>query len=86
VVNVDKMRALTILNTRCLPCHATKPTFTGVVAPPAGVRFDDPGEVVRNGPRALVQVQNRVMPLGNLTQMTEEERLVLLDWLAAGTP
>jgi uncharacterized membrane protein len=86
VVNVDKMRALTILNTRCLPCHAAKPTFTGIAAPPAGVRFDDPGEVVRNGPRALVQVQNRVMPLGNLTQMTEEERMVLLDWLAAGTP
>lgn len=83
---VDKVAALTIINARCLACHSAKPTFAGILAPPAGVRLDSPGEIQRNAPRALVQVKNRVMPLGNLTQMTEAERLVLTDWLAAGAP
>lgn len=84
--NVDTARALTILQSRCVGCHAEKPTFTGIVAPPAGVRLDHPDEIRRNAARALPQVQNRVMPLGNLTQMTDEERKVMTDWLSAGAP
>ena len=34
----------------------------------------------------LRAVQTKTMPLGNLTGMTEEERLILGRWIAQGAP
>jgi uncharacterized membrane protein len=40
---------------------------------------------VRNAERSYVQVVvTRMMPLGNVTQITEQERAVLAAWIKAG--
>lgn len=76
-----------IISARCLPCHAATPTFPGVAAPPKDLRLDEPALLVRSA--ALVRAQavdTQTMPLGNVTQMTAEERATLGAWIAAGAP
>jgi uncharacterized membrane protein len=68
-------------------CHAATPTFPGIVAPPLGFRLDDDASIVAGAPRILTQaVTSQIMPLGNATKMTDEERLMLGRWIAAGAP
>ncbi|MDP2341755.1 MAG: urate hydroxylase PuuD [Deltaproteobacteria bacterium] len=74
-----------ILEARCLGCHAKKPTTPGFAAPPVGMTFEDPRDVVAQKDRILIRaVQTKTMPLGNLTGMTEEERAILGRWIAQG--
>ncbi len=71
-----------ILDQRCLPCHAAKPTQPGFVQPPKGVVFDTADQITQHALKIAETVNNRYMPLGNLTQLTEEERSLLLAWFA----
>jgi uncharacterized membrane protein len=73
-----------ILATRCAPCHAATPTFAGFTVAPKGVVLDQPGDVAPQAQRVREQVATRAMPLGNLTQMTDDERQALLAWIDAG--
>jgi uncharacterized membrane protein len=83
VVNFDRVRG--IIGQRCVTCHATTPTFTGIVQAPAGVMLDRPDLIVANAQRIYQQViVTRIMPLGNVTQMTEQERAVIDAWVKAG--
>lgn len=76
-----------IVAERCAGCHAAKPTFEGFVEAPKGVLLDTPGQIVAHAQAIHQQsVQSKAMPIGNLTQMTEEERAVLGGWIAAGAP
>ena len=76
-----------ILETRCTGCHAKTPTTAGFAAPPVGLTLEDPRDVVAAQDRILLRaVQTKTMPLGNLTGMTEEERLILGRWIAQGAP
>jgi uncharacterized membrane protein len=76
-----------IVVTRCTPCHATKPTFPGFVAAPKGIVFETPGQIKAQLPTIeQVAVKSITMPLGNLTQMTPEERALLGQWIAEGAP
>jgi uncharacterized membrane protein len=76
-----------IIATRCAVCHAEKPSFTGFVQPPAGVLLDTPERIRAAAPRIQQQaITTQAMPLGNLTQMTSDERALLGRWFAAGTP
>ena len=69
-----------IVTARCAPCHAAAPTFSGFVAPPLGLVLEREDQATAAAARILTQVETRVMPLGNLTQMTEGERTQLLTW------
>jgi uncharacterized membrane protein len=74
-----------IIVTRCTPCHATKPTYPGFVAPPKGIIFESAGQIKAQLPTIeQVAVTTITMPLGNLTQMTDEERSLLRQWIAEG--
>lgn len=74
-----------IMGQHCISCHAPTPTFAGITQPPAGVVLDNPAAVVQNAQRIYQQVVvTRIMPLGNLTQMTEVERAILADWVKSG--
>ena len=76
-----------IIAERCAVCHAEKPSFAGFQQPPGGVMLDTPERIKAAAPRIQQQtVASRAMPLGNLTQMTEEERTRIAHWLAAGAP
>jgi uncharacterized membrane protein len=82
-VTFERVRA--IIGERCINCHATTPTFPGLAQPPAGVVLQTPDGIVKNAHRIYQQVAvTRMMPLGNLTQMTEQERAVIAAWVAAG--
>jgi uncharacterized membrane protein len=84
--NAPKLRIADIapvLRARCVACHSSHPTLTG--SAPAGVMFDTPEQIERNAQRIYQQaVQLKAMPLGNVTQMTDDERLKLAAWFEAG--
>ena len=75
-----------IINQRCVTCHAPHPTFAGFPAPPKGVMLDTPEHILANTVAMQTQLATRVMPIGNLTQMTDAERETVLAWLRDGAP
>jgi uncharacterized membrane protein len=82
-VTFDRVRA--IVGQRCVTCHASNPTFAGITQPPAGVLLQSATSISQNAQRIYQQVvATRVMPLGNVTQMTDAERAVIAAWVAAG--
>jgi uncharacterized membrane protein len=84
-VTFERVRA--ILGERCVSCHSPAPTFQGLAQPPLGVVLHTPEAMTRNAQRVYQQVVvTRTMPLGNLTQMTEQERAVIAAWVKAGAP
>ena len=71
-----------VLDTRCLSCHAEKPSFPGLAEAPKGVKLDTPERI--EAQRLLIHQQtvlSRAMPPANVTQMTDEERALLDQWL-----
>jgi len=69
-----------IINERCRVCH---------VAPsaPQGVVFENARQIRALAPKIYLQaVKTRAMPLGNATQITDDERQTLRDWVAQGAP
>jgi len=76
-----------VVATRCAVCHAAKPTFEGIDEAPKGVMLDTPERIVTMAPQINAQaVQTQTMPLGNLTNITPEERAMLAAWIAQGAP
>jgi uncharacterized membrane protein len=73
-----------VIQERCAVCHSAKPTSPLFSAAPAGVMFDTPS---RSAERARIQAQavtSQIMPLGNITQMTQQERDLIGAWIAQG--
>ncbi len=82
-VNFNRVRG--IVGQRCVACHSPAPTYPGLAATPAGVLLHTPADILRNAQRIHLQtVVTRMMPLGNVTQMTDEERAVIAAWIGAG--
>src|ERR1022692_2410854 len=78
-IDLDRVQA--IVAQRCVPCHAKNPTQPGFNAAPMGLVFESIAGVRAHLPEVQLQVASRLMPLGNLTQMTEDERAALLMWI-----
>jgi len=76
----------TIVASRCVSCHAARPTQDGFAAPPKGVVMETPVQIRRWAAAMRQQVQTEAMPPGNLTEITPDERAKLLAWVAAGAP
>ena len=74
----------TVLDARCVACHATQPTQPGFAQPPKGVVLETPEQIGQNAAKIAETVANRYMPIGNLTQMTDEERAIVAAWFAQG--
>ncbi|MDQ4059872.1 MAG: urate hydroxylase PuuD [Pseudomonadota bacterium] len=71
-----------IVSTHCMTCHSSKPTHESFREAPKDVRLDDLEQVRAHKQQVLAQaVLSEVMPLGNETGMTEEERRKLGAWL-----
>ncbi|RFA24475.1 hypothetical protein CAI21_21485 [Alkalilimnicola ehrlichii] len=83
---VDFPEIRQIVENRCMACHAAEPTFAGFSNAPQGIRLDD-DEAIRRYRAQIVRTaaDTRSMPPGNLTDMTDAERLLLRQWLRAGT-
>lgn len=75
----------TIMDRRCVSCHAQQPTQPGFAAAPGGVMLDTPDRISQHAARIYQQtVQSRAMPLANLTHMTDAERASVGAWFEAG--
>jgi uncharacterized membrane protein len=84
-VTIDRVRA--IVGQRCATCHSQAPTFPGIAQPPAGLVLQGADAIAQNAQRIYQQVVvTRIMPLGNATKITDEERAVIAAWVAAGAP
>ncbi|MGH8030614.1 MAG: urate hydroxylase PuuD, partial [Arenimonas sp.] len=78
----DTAAVLPLLALRCGGCHSAAPTIMG--APPKGVIYDTATDAEKHAAHILRQaVQLKVMPPGNMTSVTDEEREALGRWAAA---
>ncbi|WP_044874886.1 urate hydroxylase PuuD [Pseudomonas sp. LFM046] len=74
-----------VIKERCAVCHSAKPTSPMFTAAPGGVMFDTPQQIQMLAPKIQAQaVASQIMPLGNITQMTQEERDLIGRWIAQG--
>ncbi|HEX9705266.1 MAG TPA: urate hydroxylase PuuD [Gemmatimonadales bacterium] len=74
-----------VIAQRCAPCHSSAPTLPGFTAPAAGIAFDTPDQIRGQAERIqAVAVAAETMPLGNLTEMTADERALIGRWVRGG--
>ena len=84
---VTLAEATAIILTRCTNCHSANPTHVAFPAAPGGVVLDTPEQIEAEADRIHQQtVLTRVMPIGNLTQMTELEREAIDTWYRSRSP
>ena len=75
-----------IIGLRCAMCHAETPAWPGLATAPKGIRLDHPEYVERYKQEVrLFAGLTRAMPPNNLSEMTEDERNVILRWGAGRT-
>ena len=76
----DYQTVAAVLQQRCVQCHGAEVQLKNV-------RLDSAAQV---GPRAQLiyqqVVQQKLMPMNNATQMTEDERALIARWYQAGAP
>jgi uncharacterized membrane protein len=74
-----------VIQERCAPCHATKPTQEGISAPPKGVVLETPSQIKAMAAAINQQAAvSKVMPPGNMTHITDAERRLIARWFAGG--
>jgi uncharacterized membrane protein len=78
-VSFDQVR--NVINARCTSCHSAAPVHPAFPVAPLGIVFDTDEQIRADADRIYQQtVVTRVMPIGNLTAMTREERLIIEAW------
>ncbi len=71
-----------IVAQRCLPCHSSEPYLAGYKEPPKGFVIETPDQLRKLAGKIKSQAVDTVtMPLGNMTNMTKEERETLGAWI-----
>ncbi len=74
-----------IVQQRCVQCHSSKPTDNVYTAPPNGVKYDTPQEIIAKKDLIMQRVVvTKTMPQNNKTNMTPEERDVIRCWIEQG--
>jgi len=80
-------QAQAVIASRCVPCHSSQPSQPGFTQAPNGVMFDTPEQIVARAQQISQQaVVTKNMPLGNLTNITQDERDLLAAWVQSGAP
>jgi len=73
-----------VIQERCSTCHSASPTHVAFPAAPAGVMLDNDQQIIAEANRIYQQtVVLRVMPIGNLTKISEDERSLIGAWYQA---
>lgn len=79
----DFAKVQAVVTARCYQCHSAHPTL--MPSPAKGVLLDTPDQLAAHAQLVYQQaVQQKLMPLGNITQMTDEERTVIAKWFEGG--
>ena len=83
--NGEFSKVSSVIEERCTVCHSATPTSPLFSAAPGGVMFDTPEQIRQMADKIHAQtVASQIMPLGNITQMTQEERDLLASWIEQG--
>ena len=82
--NITFAQVKSVLDVRCVGCHAARPTQDGFAQPPKGVVLETPEQIGQNAAKIAETVGNRYMPIGNLTRMTDDERALVAAWFVQG--
>ncbi|MFM9052872.1 MAG: urate hydroxylase PuuD, partial [Bacteroidota bacterium] len=76
-----------IFRKHCVSCHSSHPTDEVQKIAPNGVMLETADQIKRMTDKILVRaVQTHSMPQGNKTGMTEEERILIGQWIKQGAP
>lgn len=80
-------RAQGIIRERCASCHAEAPTDDVFTAAPGGVMLESVEQMRQWAPRIKARsIDSHDMPFMNKTNMTDTERALIAQWIAAGAP
>jgi uncharacterized membrane protein len=79
---VSDAEVMGLVQKHCVTCHAKAPTHESFKEAPKNVTLESVAELRKYAQLVLAQtVQNKAMPLGNQTGMTEEERAKFGQWI-----
>ena len=79
----DFAKVQAVVTARCYQCHSAHPTL--MPSPAKGVLLDTPEELGKHAQLVYQQVvQQKLMPLGNVTQITDDERTIIAKWFEGG--
>ncbi len=74
-----------VVHERCTTCHSANPTHPAFPAAPGGVELDSDAQIIAEALRIHQQtVVTRVMPISNLTNISDAERALIDQWYQAG--
>jgi len=66
---------------RCAMCHAGEPSYEGIWRAPKGVVLETDGQIAEHAKEIYLQAgRSHAMPPGNVTQVTPQERALLVTW------
>jgi uncharacterized membrane protein len=84
--NISFTRVNMIVQSRCISCHSSIPTDDVIKAPPNGVTYDIPENIVKLKDKIMqLVVITKTMPQNNKTNMTMEEREIIRCWIEQGS-
>jgi uncharacterized membrane protein len=75
-----------IVQARCPMCHTAEPVWPGVAEAPRNVILDNAVAIANRAHEIAMQAgYSRAMPPGNVTDMTDEERALIVAWFREGS-
>lgn len=70
-----------IVQGRCSMCHAAEPVWEGIARAPKNVKLETDGEIAAHAREIYLQAgRSHAMPPGNITDLSPEERQLLVAW------
>ena len=71
---------------RCSMCHAAQPTYEGVLEAPKNVHLDSDAAIANHAEQIAIQAGfATAMPPGNVSEITPEERALIVTWYREAT-
>jgi uncharacterized membrane protein len=62
-------------------CHAAEPSYEGIYHAPKGVMLDTDAGIANNAREIYLQAgRSHAMPPANVTQISDQERALLVTW------
>jgi uncharacterized membrane protein len=70
-----------VINSRCTECHSAVPGYEGMFEAPKGVRLDSDAAIGNRAEQIAMEAGfSTAMPPGNVSEITAEERALLVEW------
>lgn len=81
VISSARMESLVVEH--CTVCHSSSPSSSMFSSAPGGLIFRNGEDTLAMPDRVITSIQTNYMPLSNQTNMTDEERNEVVDWIRA---